>query len=63
MAATVAILDLVSVYYLTNTVVDWSDFFVAYCVSVYWGGDWRFLSMAAILVLVSIDYLTNASVD
>jgi hypothetical protein len=35
MAATLAILDLVSVDYLTNAWADWSDFFVAY-----WG-DWR----------------------
>jgi hypothetical protein len=35
MAATAAILDLVSVDYLTSTWVDWSDSFVAY-----WG-DWR----------------------
>jgi hypothetical protein len=30
MAAMAAILDLVSVDYLTNARVDWSDFFVAY---------------------------------
>jgi hypothetical protein len=35
MAATVVILDLVSVDYLTNAWVNWSDFLVAH-----WG-DWR----------------------
>jgi hypothetical protein len=32
MATMVAILDLVSVDYLTNALVDWSDLFVAYWV-------------------------------
>jgi hypothetical protein len=30
MASTAAILDFISVDYLTNASVDWSDFFVAY---------------------------------
>jgi hypothetical protein len=65
-----AILDLVSVDFLTNAWVDWSDFLVAH-----WG-DWRkvpfddqlrhsskMAAMPAILDLVSIDFLTNAWVD
>jgi hypothetical protein len=70
MAATATILKLVSVDYLTNAWVDWSDFFWLIGVT---GG--RFLSMTSasahsrwltrqhILDLVSVDYLTNASVD
>jgi hypothetical protein len=67
MAATAAILDLVSVDFLTNAWVDWSEF--------WWliGSDWRkvpfddqlrhsskMAAAAAILELVSIDFLTNA---
>jgi hypothetical protein len=62
----------VSVDFLTNTWVDWSNFLVAY-----WGeGEWRNVpyneqlchssKMAAtvtIFDLVSIDFLTNALVD
>jgi hypothetical protein len=70
MAATATILKLVSVEYLTNAWVDWSDFF--------WfiRGDWRKVPLddqlcrlskmaakAAILDMVSFVYLTNASVD
>jgi hypothetical protein len=67
MATTAPILDLVSIDFLINAWVDWSDFLVAH-----WG-DWRkvpfhdqhrrssnMAAMAAILDLVSIDYLTNA---
>jgi hypothetical protein len=70
MAATAAILDLVSIDFLTNAWVDyWSDFLVAH-----WG-DWRkvpfepfrhssnMAATAAILDLVSIDCLTNTCVD
>jgi Fe-S cluster assembly iron-binding protein IscA len=70
MTTTAAILDLVSVGYLTNTSVDWSDFFVAH------SGEWRkvpfddqccrsfkMTTIAAILDLVSVYYLTNAGVD
>jgi hypothetical protein len=60
MAATAAILDLVSVDFVT-VCVDWSDFWVAH-----WGwleeSSFRW-SMPAILDLVSIDFLTNAWVD
>jgi hypothetical protein len=65
-----AIFDLVSVDFLTNTWVDWSNFLVAH-----WG-DWRkvpfhdqhrrssnMAATEAILDLVSINYLTNACVD
>jgi hypothetical protein len=71
MAATAAILDLVSVDYSTNARVDWSYFSVAY-----WGwleeGSIRWSALpliqdrhcdAAILDLVSVDFLTNAWVD
>jgi hypothetical protein len=71
MAVTAAMLAFVSVDYLTNTWVNWSDIFVA-C----WG-DWRKVTFddqlhrsfkiaatAAIMDLVSVDYpLTNAWVD
>jgi hypothetical protein len=70
MAVAVTILDLVSIDFLTNTWVDWSDLLVLI------GGDWRkvpfhdqchrssnMAATAAILDLVSIDYLTNACVD
>jgi Fe-S cluster assembly iron-binding protein IscA len=70
MATTVAILDVVSVNYLTNASVDWPNFFVAY------SGEWRkvpfddqcrhsfkMVTMAAVLDLVSVYYLTNAGVD
>jgi hypothetical protein len=63
-----AILDLVSVDYLTNPWVDWSIFFGGFI-----EGDWRKVpvddqclrsfKMAAFLDLASINYLTNASVD
>jgi hypothetical protein len=62
MAATVVILDLVSIDFHTNARVDWSNFFVAH-----WG-DWRkvpfdnqlrhsstMTATAAILDFVSID--------
>jgi hypothetical protein len=68
MAATATILKLVSVDYLTNTLVDWSDFFCG----LLWG-NWRTVpfndqrrcsfkmaAVAAILDLISVDYLTNA---
>jgi hypothetical protein len=64
MAVMAAILDLVSIDFLTNA---WSDFLVAH-----WG-DWRKVpfddqlrhssKMATILDLVSVDYSTNAWVD
>jgi hypothetical protein len=70
MAATAAILDLLSVDFLTNAWVDWPDFLVAH-----WG-DWRkvpfgdhlrhysnMAATAAILDLVSVDYLTKACID
>jgi hypothetical protein len=63
MAAMAAILDLVSVGYLMNAWVDWSDFLCG-LLGVIRG---RFLSMTttaaamvAILDLVSVDFLTNA---
>jgi hypothetical protein len=65
-----AILDLVSVDFLTNAWVDWSNFLMAH-----WG-DWRkvpfddhlrhsskMAAMPAILDFVSIDFLTNAWVN
>jgi hypothetical protein len=67
MAATAAILDLVSVDYLTNACVDWSQFFCGLLGVT--GG--RFLSMTSTIAhsrwppwqpswdLVSLDYLTN----
>jgi hypothetical protein len=64
MTAMPAILDLVSIDFLTNAWVDWSDFL---------GGNWRKVpfndqrcrssntaAMAAILDLVSVNYLLNA---
>jgi hypothetical protein len=71
MATTAAILDLVSIDFLTHAWVDWSDFF-------WWliGGDWRkvpfddqhhrsanMAATAAILDLVSVDHLTNTCID
>jgi hypothetical protein len=70
MATLAAILELVSVDYLTNAWVDLSDSFVAY-----WG-DWnkvpfddqcrhsfKMATTAAILDLVSVDCLPNAWVN
>jgi hypothetical protein len=64
------ILDLVSIDFLTNAWVDWSDF--------WWliGSDWKkvpfddqlrhssnMAATAAILCLVSVNYLTNTCID
>jgi Fe-S cluster assembly iron-binding protein IscA len=67
MAAAAAILDLVSVDFLTSACVDWLNFLVAH-----WG-DWRKVpfddklchssKISAILDLVSIDFLTKTWVD
>jgi hypothetical protein len=59
MAATAAILDLVSIDFLTNSWADWSDFFVGYWRKVSFDGHLRHFSKmfatATILDLVSID--------
>jgi Fe-S cluster assembly iron-binding protein IscA len=68
MAATATILDLVSVNYLTNTWVDWSDLGI---LGVTEEGSFddqhcrssNMAATAAIFDLVSVDYLTNAWVD